>query len=144
MKTVIKLIDIFNIQNYNKQVIRASLLFPACPDLILAKGTVMKVFETIRSKRLLSVVTAMFILAVILFSSIYIVAEAHHDCSDHDNCPICTTIQMCENILHHLGNCAVICISLAIAAFFFIFFMSLHTGEISYYSPVSEKVRLNN
>ena len=47
----------------------------------------------------LAAVTAL----VMLFSFLYIVAEASHDCDGND-CPICACISQCANTLRHTGG----------------------------------------
>lgn len=83
------------------------------------------------------------LLAVLLFSVLFVVAEADHDCT-HEGCPICACIRICEALLHQFFGMLLVVnhalvlstIPLSVAAIL----------EFSYTqaSPVSNKVRLNN
>lgn len=48
----------------------------------------------IKYKRALSFVTAFFVTAVLLLSSLFIVTHTNHDCSGED-CPVCAELEAC-------------------------------------------------
>ena len=47
-----------------------------------------------KRKRIISLVVAAAVLFVMLYSALYIAAEANHDCVG-ENCPICYQINVC-------------------------------------------------
>lgn len=58
--------------------------------------------------RIISAITAITVVFVLLFSILYIAAEANHDCTGED-CPICEQIAICQQQLEQLsGGIAVI------------------------------------
>ena len=95
------------------------------------------------SKKIISGVAAILFLAIMLFSSFYIAAEADHDCTGED-CPICAVIHQCENTLSSFGGSlpvqtivTPIILSCLLAAF-------LRKADFVQETPVSEKVRMDN
>ena len=61
-----------------------------------------------KKKRIIFLVVAVAAFFVMLYSALYIAAEANHDCVG-ENCPICYQISVCENALKNLSSavCAV-------------------------------------
>ena len=55
-----------------------------------------------KRKRIISLVVAAAVLFVMLYSALYIAAEANHDCVG-ENCPICYQINVCQNALKNLS-----------------------------------------
>lgn len=55
-----------------------------------------------KKKRIISLVVAVAVFFVMLYSALYIAAEANHDCVG-ENCPICYQISVCENTLKNLS-----------------------------------------
>ena len=55
------------------------------------------------SRRIFSGLCAAFLLAVVVFSSAFVAAEANHDCAGHD-CPICLEMQNCVANFQLLGS----------------------------------------
>ena len=55
------------------------------------------------SRRVLSGLCAAFVLATIAFSSVFVSAEADHDCHGHD-CPVCQEMQACVANFQLLGS----------------------------------------
>ena len=55
-----------------------------------------------KKKRIISLVVAVAVIFVMLYSALYIAAEANHDCVG-ENCPICYQISVCENTLKNLS-----------------------------------------
>lgn len=93
--------------------------------------------------RALSVVLAAFMLAAILFSSLFIALEMHHDCSGED-CPICICIEHCVRTLHELGDLNVLC-AVSVLPVLLIVFAKIATGFVYVNdTPVSRKVRMND
>ena len=55
-----------------------------------------------KKKRIISLIVAVTVFFVMLYSVLYIAAEANHDCVG-ENCPICYQISVCENTLKNLS-----------------------------------------
>lgn len=90
----------------------------------------------------LTVFTGAAVLFVVLFSSIYIMLEADHDCSGKD-CHICETLENCQTTLHRIGTVPVTGSAVIVSAIFFIA-VNLHEVRRSCNeTPVSDKVQLN-
>ena len=60
------------------------------------------------SRRVLSGLCAAFVLATIAFSSVFLAAEADHDCQGYD-CPICEEMQACIANLQLVGSSTTPC-----------------------------------
>lgn len=97
---------------------------------------------TEKQKKLSALLCALFVL-VTLFSVLFIVKEAGHDCGGED-CPVCSCIQQAQQTLKNLGagSCSsdeihpsVSSILLAVITLVFILPSS---------SPITRKVRLNH
>ncbi len=55
-----------------------------------------------KRNRIIGIITALAVLFVILYSSLYIATEINHDCAG-DNCSICCQINICRNTLKTLS-----------------------------------------
>ena len=60
------------------------------------------------NRRVMAGFCAAFVLTTIAFSSIFISAEADHDCNGHD-CPICLEMQNCVANLQLVGSATPTC-----------------------------------
>ena len=96
-----------------------------------------------KQRRIAAGFLSLLILAAVLFSAVFIAAEADHDCAG-ENCSVCGCIRCCTEFLSRLlpGVIAAahtvlpaLCVLSAALVFF-----ALMTEE----TPVSRKVRLNN
>ena len=96
-----------------------------------------------KQRRIAAGFLSLLILAAVLFSAVFIAAEADHDCAG-ENCSVCVCIRCCAEFLSRLlpGVIAAVhtvlpalCVLSAALVFF-----ALMTEE----TPVSRKVRLNN
>ena len=96
-----------------------------------------------KRKRIISLVVAAAVLFVMLYSALYIAAEANHDCVG-ENCPICYQINVCQNALKNL-SLAVCAVAFA-AAFTYTLCRSISvcTDYAQSYTLVSLKVKLTN
>ena len=96
-----------------------------------------------KKKRIISLVVAVAFFFVVLYSALYIAAEANHDCVG-ENCPICYQISVCENTLKNLS------LAVSAAAFAAAFTYSLCrsifscAAVIPSYTLVSLKVKLTD
>ena len=95
------------------------------------------------AKRTVSIIMAIMVLFVVLFSAFFIANESGHDC-DGDDCPICSCMQQCSENLQLSG--IILSAQSAAGLPLVLLFLSLlcflcsHTQE----TLVSRKVRLNN
>lgn len=96
-----------------------------------------------KKKRLIATLLTVMVIFVVLFSSLFIVENANHDCIG-DDCPICYEISVCENTLKAVAYAFVY---VGIAALFAVFtFLSPFPKKNSNNSTslVSLKVKLSN
>ena len=96
-----------------------------------------------KKKRIISLIVAVAVFFVMLYSALYIVAEANHDCVG-ENCPICYQISVCENTLKNL-SLAVCAVAFA-AAFTYTLCRSISAcADVTpSYTLVSLKVKLTD
>ena len=96
-----------------------------------------------KKKRIISLVVAIAVFFVMLYSALYIAAEANHDCVG-ENCPICYQISVCENTLKNL-SLAVCAVAFA-AAFTYTLCRSISAcADVTpSYTLVSLKVKLTD
>ena len=96
-----------------------------------------------KKKRIISLIVAVAVFFVMLYSALYIAAEANHDCVG-ENCPICYQISVCENTLKNL-SLAVCAVAFA-AAFIYTLCRSISScaAVIPSYTLVSLKVKLTD
>ena len=96
-----------------------------------------------KKKRIIPLIVAVAVFFVMLYSALYIAAEANHDCVG-ENCPICYQISVCENTLKNL-SLAVCAVAFA-AAFTYTLCRSISAcaTAIPSYTLVSLKVKLTN
>ena len=96
-----------------------------------------------KKKRIISLVVAVAVIFVMLYSALYIAAEANHDCVG-ENCPICYQISVCEHTLKNL-SLAVCAVAFA-AAFTYTLCRSISAcADVApSYTLVSLKVKLTD
>ena len=96
-----------------------------------------------KKNRIIAILLAVMVLFVMLYSALFIVAHAEHDCVG-ENCPICYQISVCQNALKSLS--LVVCA----AAFAVVFTYTLCRGifactdYVQSYTLVSLKVKLSD
>ena len=96
-----------------------------------------------KKKRIISVVVAVAVFFVMLYSALYIAAEANHDCVG-ENCPICYQISVCENTLKNL-SLAVCAVTFAVAFTYTLCrSISVCTDYAQSYTLISLKVKLSD
>lgn len=93
--------------------------------------------------RSIALIVAFAVLFVMLCSTLYIVAEADHDCTG-ENCPICYQISVCQNTLKNLSFA--VCTAVFAAAFTYTLCQSVsaRTESIQSDTLVSLKVKLSD
>ena len=98
--------------------------------------------RTSTALRILTALSVTAVLFVVLFSSLYIMLEADHDCCGED-CHICETLENCHATLHQIGSVPVAGSAVIVCAFFFIAVNLREARRSSNETPVSDKVQLN-
>ena len=96
-----------------------------------------------KKKRIAALLLAVTVLLVMLYSALFIAAEADHDCVG-ENCPICYQINVCQNALKNL-SLAVCAVAFA-AAFTYTLCRSISACAdfTPSYTLVSLKVKLTD
>ena len=96
-----------------------------------------------KTRRAIVIVISLLFIFILLFSHLFILAEADHDCSGED-CPICQIITIAEKTLQ--GFSLLICfgatVVAALSAAIKLRCVSDHKG--SRFTPVLFKVKLSN
>ena len=99
--------------------------------------------DAVKTRRAIVIVISCLFILMLLFSHLFILAEADHDCSG-ENCPICEVILIAEKTLR--GISLLICAA-AIAALAVVAAIRLR-GEAAFgafrFTPVLLKVKLTN
>ncbi len=98
--------------------------------------------RTSTALRILTALSVTAVLFVVLFSSLYIMLEADHDCCGED-CHICETLENCQATLHQIGAVPVAGSAVIASVFFFIAVNLREARRSSNETPVSDKVQLN-
>ena len=85
----------------------------------------------------------LFLCAFVLLSTLFLSMEVDHEC-DHEDCPVCSVMLLCETSLHQMGDVA---LALSVIAVFF--YASLRISctcaeFVERCSLVGLGVRLNN
>ncbi len=96
-----------------------------------------------KSRRILSLILAVLVLTILMFSSLYIALEADHECDGHD-CPICLCIRQCEAVISMFSIGQVKAVRALLSVIFFIAVLHFTLSFCVKATPVSRKVRLNN
>ncbi len=96
-----------------------------------------------KAKRLAAGSLGLLLLALVLFSSFYIAAEADHDCAGED-CAICLCIRLCESALLKLGSGILVRIAAAVPALLFLAAVAAFSVSFPLETLISKKVRLND
>ncbi len=96
-----------------------------------------------RSKKITAWIALVAVVFVMLFSVIYISQHADHECTDAE-CPVCAVMELCWNNIKNIGNMIV-----AIVTSFFLCLPIQKSVQpviavCSYFSLISQKIRLNN
>ena len=96
-----------------------------------------------KAKRIAAGVMSLALLLVILLSSLFLIAEADHDCAGEE-CPICAVMQTCVNVLRRFGEAAIILLAAAASVIVFVFAAVSDAAVFAQETPVSRRIRLNN
>ncbi len=94
------------------------------------------------SKRIIAWIALLAVVFVMLFSAIYILKHADHECTGAE-CPVCAVMEQCGNNIKNIGTIFVA----IVAAFFLCLSIQKRVQHVitvcSYYSLFSQKIRLN-
>lgn len=99
--------------------------------------------STSKITRIAAGIIGMMMLVIVMFSAFFIAAEKGHHCCGED-CPVCVTIQLCENMLRTLGDGTIRQFSALVPVLFLLLVAAIYVSEVSEDTLVSQKVRLNN
>ncbi|MBQ1435034.1 MAG: hypothetical protein IIZ19_03970 [Clostridia bacterium] len=95
-------------------------------------------------KRLLAIIMAVIITALVLGSAVFIIDRSHHECAG-ESCPVCADIALCEGLLsglsHETGGAAA---HIVFAAVLFSALFSACAFTARKTTPVSLMVKLSN
>ena len=96
-----------------------------------------------KKKKIITLLLAVAVLFVMLYSALFIAAHADHDCVG-ENCPICYQINVCKNTLKNL--LLAVCTAAFAAAFTYTLCRCIHvrTDYAQRYTLVSLKVQLSD
>ncbi len=93
----------------------------------------------------ISVLAAVALLFVMLFSSLYISENLNHHCTcEEDNCPICEMISLIDNTVRQLGSALPVVSGVLCTVFVLKTVLNIFNGSLIRSNPVSWKIRLNN
>ncbi len=96
-----------------------------------------------KRNRILSLVLAVSVAFVMLFSVFYIAVNSDHDCAG-ENCQVCCQISACKNILKTLSECACIAAFTVAAVYVLIRLIELSASSVATDTLVTLKVKLTN
>ena len=92
-----------------------------------------------------SVLAAVALLFVMLFSSLYVSENLQHHRNCHDeNCPICETVNLLSVTVKQLGTALPAVTGIILMAFILKGLLNISEEDLIYSNPVSWKIRLNN
>ena len=96
-----------------------------------------------KKKRIAALLLAVTVLLVMLYSALFIAAEADHDCVG-EGCPICYQVDACQNTLKSLS--LAVCVTAVAVAFTYTLCrcISFCTDYAQRDTLVSLKVKLSN
>ncbi len=128
---------------YGRFGLKNSVNFNNIYRILFAKGYRLKHFEKKQLNKLFAGILIVSMLAVFVFSSLFIAAEADHDCCG-EGCHICYAIQQCESILRAFASISLSSVFELVLSSVLIISMVPAVLSIVRNTPVLSKVRLNN
>ncbi len=96
-----------------------------------------------KRNRKLSVLLALAVCVVMLFSAVYIAEEAGHNCIG-ENCPICCQISICSHALKLLGYGVAAIVAAVALAFSAAVFSVCSKTNFRESTPITLKVKLSD
>ena len=104
----------------------------------------MSLFRNSKWTRRLTGIVCLWMLIVLACSSLYLVAEADHDCCGQEDCPICACMEQCEQLLSHVCHGLIACSAVLLLASFVLSVAAPVVPELFHETLVSQNVRMNN
>ena len=96
-----------------------------------------------KKKKVIAVFLTVALLFVMLYSALFIAAEADHDCVG-ENCPICYQINVCQNALKNLSLAVCAAVFAAALPYTLCRGISVCADYAQSYTLVSLKVKLSD
>ncbi len=96
-----------------------------------------------KKKRIISLLIAVALLFVMLYSALYIAAESNHICIG-ENCPVCYQINACENALKFLSLTVCTAGFAAVLAYVLYISISACINAVRGYTLILLKVKLTD
>ncbi len=96
-----------------------------------------------KKQRIMAFLTLLTFVVITLFSVLFIVKEANHDCSG-ENCSICVSVQRAEQNIRQFGSSKINIFSFGVIALFFVLPIFCPVLFVISNSLTSQKVRLND
>ena len=93
--------------------------------------------------RIFALLIALTVGFVMLFSAVFLVVEAHHDCTGK-HCPTCYQMEVCESVLKTLTNVVPMVVAITVLIQYFLLSTSAFNISKQEESLVTLKVKLSN
>lgn len=94
-------------------------------------------------KKITSFAVCLLVLVSLSFSAFFLMAEAHHNCT-HDNCLICSCLDICQQTLHQIGSGLLPVFVMILPTIFLLFKASGYIFEEIHETLITDKVRLDS
>lgn len=105
--------------------------------------TAMTRINSSKASRIIAGMIAVLMILGVLFFSFYISSELEHNCTGGD-CPICASIQQCENVLHKIGGGIALAVSIILPVLLICVLIYISGNDLLQATPVSRKIRMND
>lgn len=96
-----------------------------------------------KKTRTVALMLALIVGLVMLFSSVFIAVESHHECDDN-RCATCYQIEVCKNVLKTLAEAVLFSAVIAGLTHYFVVYLQALTSGKRIESLVTLKVKLSN
>lgn len=94
-------------------------------------------------KKTIALFMSVILVFSFLFSFLFVVREAHHDCIGED-CPICECIEQCQGIIKDLSIAIIpVLVITSMVSYFIEEYQEYHI-DIDSFSLIKHKIRFNN
>ncbi len=103
----------------------------------------MKKISDKNMRKMIACIMMIMMLFTVSVSSFFVSEHFHHDC-DGEDCPICETLQICENAIRCIGGAIVPAVLAGFAFVTIVQAICVSTELFLNDTLVSQKVRLNN
>lgn len=93
--------------------------------------------------RVAAVVCAALLACALVCSLVFIIVEAHHDCSGED-CPVCAQIALCRDALRRLSRAFFALLAVTVLSTAFASASATPASDFCFFTPVAAGVKLLN